>query len=86
MGLRVGTIFTRCIPDETGETSNLDFPCIEDGEDKLDECIGIIQYLSPTGKPIGRVHWVQMCRKHVCATSMLEWFPFEQMWEIGQIS
>ena len=85
MGLRVGTIFTRCIP-ETGETDNLDFPCLKDGTDKLDECIGIIQYTSPTGKPIGRVLWVQKCPNHTIETPPFEWFPFDQMWEIGQIS
>jgi len=86
MGLRVGTIFTRCISDESGETGNLDFPCLVGGTDKLDECIGIIQYLSPTGKPIGRVLWVQRCRNHVDKSNLLEYYPFDQMWEIGQIS
>jgi hypothetical protein len=86
MGLRVGTIFTRCIPDDSGETSNLDFPCLAGGENKLDECIGIIQYMSPTGKPIGRVVWVQTCQNHRNPTPWLDWVPIDQMWEIGQIS
>jgi hypothetical protein len=86
MGLRVGTIFTRCETDNSDGCDTLVFPCTYDGEDKLDECVGIIQYFSPTDNPVARVVWVQTCQNHKNPTPWLDWVPIDQMWEIGQIS
>lgn len=87
MGIRVGTVFTQCDSGIPGDLDSLYFPCIEEGADKLDQCIGIVQYFADATNETVRVHWVQMCGfHHNDGKPTLDIVECDKVWEIGQLS